>query len=994
MPSRERETSLGASNALTPGSLKRHKTLPHPKRDRSTETYYSSPPSTATQTMSVDSDVSPPSTSSYDLSPRTLKHTSKRIGLPDLPPTPPAHSRNPSDETKTPAVPFKANGTATDSSTPNTPPNVHSPPTPDFTPPRNPRRASLMRPPLSERNSSSRAESFKTARENQSSEEVRSVFTPGESTPMDPEPLYVGLGLDLDVERRRTPTPVLRQKFSFEDDEFRRFDGEWNVSDRMDHKVRYGRDEDIVRNATVRTRGARKPYRFDESPVVQEVRVDRPVAPTNATIHLQEFGLGNGTTDQVKDVSSADTLRGNDVKRQLWPEGSKRAESPPAPDVPDVRRFSSMSGRSSATTIGAVVVVNSPPVQRRTLRHTKKQYGLRDITPPGLPTAPAVTNDLPNGSSEVAKRIIHKSNGSSRPNHNSLNSNVSTTASTRSRRRILSEGAIPVIVVPERRSSVKSAQVPALRPASSRQSRKTASLQSAPLSQSAGSNIPGTIEQPTIRQRRMSDSATSRVSSERTSDGPPVIPQRRSSLSAPTSRNTSRSGSLTAESLRAHNAIQAVEAAKLAALAPNPPPVPPKDSAPSGNTLTVDTNGDPFFGQRLSAQVTPFSQSSHDTHGTALEISEALAINLYPHQNRSVLMVQHAPIQPRPVPKGRPIHLRTTSLPLPTEPDPMTPPQRSLPLEIEAESPLRNPRDPPVPPVIKFIPPTPAAVSPDDDTKQLGHDFLTTDTNTISSVPPERRPSLLQRALSAHRRENMSLATILPRRFSLSRQPRNSVDTATPHTYPTVSDQPADTSRLHPFWRPARFWDDLDSDDEYSDDEWDDPNYYPPSAAMHPALSPPKRSLSSVLKRTFSIMPARDREIGFGGPRRTIRRSGSGNLRVVQRNNGSVGSVALREYVRFASARQGMRNSSAPVEVGSGGESRMSRERMRDVGFGRWNFKVGVRWVSVSGVERWAERRRERRREGLRRSISGPRGVRDGVEDVLRGRVEGGARAD
>lgn len=114
----------------------------------------------------------------------------------------------------------------------------------------------------------------------------------------------------------------------------------------------------------------------------------------------------------------------------------------------------------------------------------------------------------------------------------------------------------------------------------------------------------------------------------------------------------------------------------------------------------------------------------------------------------------------------------------------------------------------------------------------------------------------------------------------------------------------------------------------------------------------------------------------------------------MQRNNGSMGSVALGDYVRFASARQGMRDSSAPVEGMSGADSRMSRERMRDVGFGRWNFKVGVRWVSVSGVERWAERRRERRREGLRRSISGPRGVRDGVEDVLRGRVEGGAKAD
>ncbi|KAH8719375.1 hypothetical protein GQ44DRAFT_712293 [Phaeosphaeriaceae sp. PMI808] len=72
--------------------------------------------------------------------------------------------------------------------------------------------------------------------------------------------------------------------------------------------------------------------------------------------------------------------------------------------------------------------------------------------------------------------------------------------------------------------------------------------------------------------------------------------------------------------------------------------------------------------RHLFAQTTPFSQFSD----TPIEASEATAVSIYPHNNHSLLVVQ----------------------------------QVSGPGAVD--SPLKNPRPPPEPPVIKFIPPTPA----------------------------------------------------------------------------------------------------------------------------------------------------------------------------------------------------------------------------------------------------------------------------------------------
>ena len=161
------------------------------------------------------------------------------------------------------------------------------------------------------------------------------------------------------------------------------------------------------------------------------------------------------------------------------------------------------------------------------------------------------------------------------------NGTVSTNATekARSRKQLLADGVIPVVIVPGRTSSLKEkSQPPSLR--SSKQASRASST--APLSASAGTNIPGawpgSHPSSLLGQRRHSDGGTSTKSQKMTpkedglvrsmDTGPPAIPVRRSSMSAPTtpygSRNVSRSNSLTADSLRKHNEEQAYAAVSYA----------------------------------------------------------------------------------------------------------------------------------------------------------------------------------------------------------------------------------------------------------------------------------------------------------------------------------------------------------------------------------------------------------------------------------------------
>lgn len=208
---------------------------------------------------------------------------------------------------------------------------------------------------------------------------------------------------------------------------------------------------------------------------------------------------------------------------------------------------------------------------------------------------------------------------------------------------------------------------------------------------------------------------------------------------------------------------------------------------------------------------------------------------------------------------------------------------------------------------------------------------------------------------------------------------QTSKETANPPTlYPSVADCPADGSKLHPFWRPAHFWDDLEDHESEDDEEF---SRHPMEYNRPP---PPKRSFSQKLKRTFAILPIEDDDNDYQPyaiERRTVKRTPSGNMRVVkQRSN-----TSLR---REASARRqytAARPVSGPSEGSFGyGFKEGNGGRVHTIpGLG-----LRIEYIGWGGMRRrLSEKRREQRNEKLRASISGPKGIQSGVDDVLRTRT-------
>ncbi|KAM0333142.1 hypothetical protein ACHAQA_001801 [Verticillium albo-atrum] len=499
-------------------------------------------------------------------------------------------------------------------------------------------------------------------------------------------------------------------------------------------------------------------------------------------------------------------------------------------------------------------------------------------------------------------------------------------------------------------------------------------------------------------------------SDQRTIDYPPAIPTRSSSLSAPTSRNTSRAGSMTAESLRAHNAVQhrltqdrLTQEGRSASidLKSTPSFLSAQEDYMQARPSLHRPDADPYSGKRLSHQNTPFSMASLDTNGsfgTAAEVSEALAVSIYPHQNSSLLMVDHSskPTDEEGSYEEKDAEKRDDepkvagTMPdrpkiVTTSPDgtvPVTPPQTQLALE-QVDSPLKNPRAPPIPPTlpaIQFIPATPSGLTPFHERQEMRGNYFETMEET---KPPQRSMSLVRRALLQRRRNSESYPPktarpgFLSRTLSLTRNSNRRNDTTERSTreslYPNVDDPPAEGNKLHPFWRPAY----EDDEDDYVRDMDEEEYYYPP-IDNRPR---PQRSLSARMKRTFAILPQRDQDgyhswSGEGGlDRRIIRRTPSGNLRVVRRRK---------------SAESIPRQSDRPYTSDGTSSSRLmwpSRGRAREdtPSTPRRRFSVSHTIEELQGLpRRLSERRRERRTQELRQKISGPREVRDGVGDVVR----------
>lgn len=1021
------------------GMFKKHKVLPHPRNER---LYGMDMPRSRARNLDLEvaSVLSQGSISQASVSSVSLRRTPRRVVAgPDPPPTPPAHSRTsssghsvlPSSPTCV-ASPERSSDSIREPPplTPVTPTNQRSPPTPNLTPERSPRgtadREPISRPVITDRipskaTTDSRTESFKTAREDpetESEEDVKSTVRPvlpsarsSHSTVRQvgaekPRPKPVGLGLGMESGPEDIVTPRTKGEFTA-------FDGGWGFSSEVEQEW----DDNLDRTVTVRKR--RLPVQT--SGVADEVVEDVTVTPTNATKALRSVSLALQDSPVVYTARRA-------VSDRAKPSGPR---APPASESSvsiDTRRASGVSTTSAVSTVVGAILVDAPPQRRKTLRHVQKRSGLRDSAWE-LPVSSTSSVPSPLSRGDAPKRST--TNGM--PPETRVESMASTSthnsiSSRKARRAVERAGGIPVVVIPDRRSSHKSSKEPSLRSTSSRRSKRSQSLGSVPLSQlSTNKGATPIFERPGRRSRTLSESSGSRPGDQRTMDFPPVVPARSSSLSAPTSRSGSRTGSLTADSLRAHNALQAERARKALeglpvtrdfAFGPASPkrvkPVPPAQShgspsdvaiqqtrtSESGHQLRhVDHLCDPFFGHRLSVQNTPFSLASVDTTGTfSTEVAEAQAVNIYPHQNKSVFLVDHSnkpsessslEQKSRNSQQSASLGRQSVDLQQPkatiktTAPDsdlPVTPPQPTFKMD-DVDSPLRNPRappEPPAPPAIAFIPATPSGLTP-------AHQKENTMGNYFDLVveKPRQPVSLLKRALTGRslgrRRLSDSGAAgpgLLSRTFSLSRVPRKEpgylARVENEPLYPTPDDRPREGDKLHAFWRPAY----AGSDDGDDDDDWvrdvDVQTYRYPPVDNRPA---PRRTLSLTdrVKRTFAILPpSYDQsydDADGGTARRTIRRTPSGNLRVVKRRRRSLDSL-----------RGAQRPHSPPLLGAATDGGGLWRTYSLSRTLGRGIEKYGLHNIP----RRLSERRREKRNRELRGMISGPGEVRDGVGDVIR----------
>ena len=642
-----------------------------------------------------------------------------------------------------------------------------SPPTPEVTPPRASSCAQkawvnvLLQPPVS-----SRTESFKTAREAFSSDEE--LDDSGRST----------LSLQQNSRPKRSPrrSPLAKGTLSGPEVGLEK-ERETRSKDR--HRVRHHSGFDAFDGEWTDNHRGGSPARSSQN---------------TASSHGGDGPSERGRGFDVGGTSLKTSLtRGKSLRERV-------KESQEAPVSPSVERFGKdiswnlveekwhtsepgngwrMSGESTASTIEAMVI-DSPPRRRRTLRHTEKKLSLRSASSP----VPQSTDPSLTSSRGSQHRLIHKTARISNENRQSVVSEITLANGIMHNLSQQKPEMIPVVVIPRRRSSLKSSTP------SSRNQSLTRSQGSNRRPTTAPSQTRGSVDTPRPKNRTLSESMppSRTVDQEIRARGSsrPRIPPRSSSLSAPTSRNNSRTTSLTSESLRQHTEAMKTETqnhhSRQLDLQPPAPKVTPhlRHSMGESDHLSLQRASDVYYRSPTSAH---FNHSIVSSSPGPVEISEAIAVSLFAHNNRSLLLVnQNTQFESPSVPTGR-------NRPLETRRNATTPASSSVCLPNDVDSPLRNPRPPPEPPVLKVIPPTPIhqrGASPQND--QEGNPNLI------------RRFSSVRRALGAGRRSESfpSFTWSFATRTARDRKAGKEID-----------------RRLYPFRRPRGFWADFpDSDDE------------------------------------------------------------------------------------------------------------------------------------------------------------------------------------
>lgn len=693
----------------------------------------------------------------------------------------------------------------------NTPVIANSPPTPETTPPRRVYKLSTTSSQPASRNISngsvgtirrapeSRTDSFRTARENLSSDD--------ESRPPDSPSLHpsrqkwlrglgisdqkevgLGLGLESGNDEPSTPkgaAPVPKEKKK--DEDFVTFDGNWGSNAPIEVKETEIRDTaqrdlDGVDKQQLK-KNIEAPY-LDSPTLGNEVR---PPSKKQPRVHRRE-------AEQKKDK----TVEGNQEARKRvqspWPLDDDMAPTRnidrDLQDVHDKR----WSQASTTSTIVEALVIESPPQRRQTLRHTGRMMRLDALNKPKHSNRSSLQSD--------DHSLRHQLRIASDPDQCLRNHFASDTSQARAQRSALAklEGC-SVVVVPDRRLSLQSSTE------SSKHISGTFSVNSKQQSSrptTAPEDAVSYFDLPRRERRTVSVvvQAATPLKMEVTAknDTSPSARAEASATAAAASRELSRTTSVTSGGLATHYI----------------PQTPTSQGSVTPQTVETQDNhiinvnrshsGDWSTLRPRSALVTPLSlRSAHSSTPGMLEVNEATAISIYPHTNKSILVIQEMAGRDDSSPREQSAVIAgNASIALPGAFAPVvTPSAPPSPQWESSNSPLQNPREPPQPPDFKVIPPTPAnAASPSQDTVNNARSHK-------KSSPFSAPLTSLKRAMSARR---YSESIMNPFAFSRTLSLRDTTSRPRPQTVDENKD-----SQLHPFWRPRSFWDDADGSDSDSE---------------------------------------------------------------------------------------------------------------------------------------------------------------------------------
>ncbi|KAL5050409.1 hypothetical protein BDW71DRAFT_125166 [Aspergillus fruticulosus] len=754
-----------------------------------------------------------------------------------------------------------------------TPSRPSRPPTPETTPPR---AMASNRPGLTQFgyiSSSSRAESFKTAHETMSDAET---VTPRPSPPL--------------LSRSNTQRSTKSTKSS----QGNRTDAGTGVPATKEpfrgprrSKVETGIEEQLPATIDVSCKqGLANGQASDlciESTRDKSKRSRNTAEPNVTDIDVSTRGR-RSLRDRVAHVTE-DSPALDQFRQEIgWPSADDqlaRLEEP--------RR---LSGVSTPSTIEAVIV-DKPKPARRALRHTEKRLSLRSAS---SPITKSERTSIAS-SSDLQRRLSHKPVRITENDRRSIASELSVSGSSTLGVPQQPVDVVPVVVIPQRHSSLKGPSNPPSRNTSTSRSRPTIHAPIIPKSRADSLDLPRGKR--TVSDSRVSDDDRGRGLSR------PHIPPRSSSLSAPTSQNNSRATSLTSESLQSYNlAIEQVkkrqqpEKSKPASIAMDATSHDEHDTSGILTTQSIVIGvEDMSYLRPPSVPFTPHSIPSSSPG--PFEISEVRRVAIFPHNNESLLLVNPH------VQRGLRGQLQQAG-------QPQTPDNTQETTNVD--SPLRNPRPPPKPPVSitagNFV----------NFDQLLGEVTNGIEpANGINSRPRSKRRSRIARPRSES--FNSFVRTLS---LSSAKNPKAGEDI---------------DGRSQPFWRPRRFWD--DSPESLSSEEGGSRprNFKQPDEIISNSLGMPQK------------------RIVFDGPPITPARPGA------KRRTDSHHRANRR-------ALMGNRIFS-PEALYS--QTSLHQRRFPVVSWWRLRFRSGItrslRWRLRSSMQQRAEGRREVRREKLKQSI-------------------------